>query len=118
MGLLAFSPLATGMLTGKYSNGELPEGSRRTLNNNLSGRYTPKSAPICERYNALAREHDLHPAHMALAFCLSRPFMTSAIIGATSVEQLTTNLAAADVTLSEEVMKGIHEIYLDHPIPM
>jgi len=118
MGLLAFSPLATGMLTGKYSNGEIPEGSRRTLNRDLSGRYTQKSAPICERYNALAREHDLHPAHMALAFCLSRPFMTSAIIGATSVEQLTTNLAAADVTLSDEVMKGIHDIYLDHPIPM
>ncbi len=118
MGLLAFSPLATGMLTGKYSDGEIPEGSRRTLNKDLSGRYTQKSAPICERYNALAREHDLHPAHMALAFCLSRPFMTSAIIGATSVEQLTTNLAAADVTLSDEVMKGIHDIYLDHPIPM
>jgi len=118
VGLLAYSPLAASMLTGKYSDGLIPEGSRRTLNDNLFGRYTEKSAPICERYVALAREHDMQPAHMALAFCLSRPFMTSAIIGATSMEQLKMNLVAASVTLSDELKQGIYDIYYDHPIPM
>ncbi len=118
MGLLSFSPLAAGMLTGKYSDGKIPEGSRRSMNDKLGGRYTDKSAPICERYVSLAREHGMHPSHLALAFCLSRPFMTSAIIGATTIEQLETNLAATDITLSEELVKGIHDIYLDYPIPM
>ena len=76
------------------------------------------SAPVCERYMALAKEHDLHPAQMALAFCLSRPFMASAIIGATTMEQLKTNIAAASITLSDEVKQGIFDIYSDYPIPM
>lgn len=118
VGLLAFSPLGAGMLSGKYSNGGLPEGSRRSMNANLSGRYTERSAPVCEKYVTLAREHGLHPAQMALAFCLSRPFMTSAIIGATTMDHLKTNLAAASLTLDDEVMACIHEIYQMHPVPM
>ena len=118
VGLLAFSPLGAGMLSGKYSNGGLPEGSRRSMNANLSGRYTERSAPVCEKYVSLAREHGLHPAQMALAFCLSRPFMTSAIIGATTMDHLKTNLAAASLTLDDEVMAGIHKIYQMHPVPM
>jgi len=73
---------------------------------------------VCELYVALAKEHDLHPAQLALAFCLSRPFMASAIIGATTMEQLKTNLAAADVTFTEEMKQGIQDIYQDYPMPM
>lgn len=118
VGLLAFSPLGAGMLSGKYSGGAIPEGSRRTLNERLGGRYSEHSAPVCERYVALAQEHGLHPAQMALAFCLTRPFMTSVIIGATSMEQLKTNLESTQVVLSDELMQSIQAIYRDSPIPM
>lgn len=118
VGLLTYSPLAAGMLSGKYSDGEVPEGSRRSMNDALGGRYSERSAQVCNRYVALAREHGLDPSQMALAFCLSRPFMTSTIIGATTMDQLRNNLAAASLELSDEVKAGIHAIYLDHPVPM
>jgi len=118
IGLLAFSPLAAGMLSGKYDKGAMPDGSRRSMNNNLSGWYTPKSAPVCELYTALAKEHSLNPAQMALAFCLSRPFMASAIIGATTMEQLKTNIASASLTLSDEVKQGIFELYSAQAMPI
>ncbi len=118
VGLLAFSPLAAGMLTGKYDNDVIPEGSRRTFAKDLTGRLSEKSKPALNRYIALAREHGLEPAQMALAFCMTRPFMTSVIFGATSMDQLKTNLGAADLELSEEVLQGIADIYRDYPIPM
>ena len=118
VGLLAFSPLAAGMLSGKYADGNTPEGSRRSLNSNLGGRYTPQSSPVCNRYVALANEHGMDPSQMALAFCIARPFMASAIIGATTMEQLKINLGAVDVELNEEVREAIQAIYREHPIPM
>lgn len=118
VGLLAFSPLGAGMLSGKYRNGAMPEGSRRTMNDNLSGRYTERSKLVCERYNALAEAHGLAPAEMALAFCLTRPFMASVIIGATTMEQLKTNLGSVDVQLSDELKRDIQAVYAEHPIPM
>lgn len=118
VGLLAYSPLAAGMLSGKYEGGEIPDGSRRSMNAVLGGRYSERSAPVCQRYVDLAREHGLDPSQMALAFCLSRPFMTSVIIGATTMEQLRNNIGAASLELGEEVRAGIHELYLDHPVPM
>ncbi|NND92780.1 MAG: aldo/keto reductase [Granulosicoccus sp.] len=118
VGLLAFSPLGAGMLSGKYTDGIVPAGSRRSLNDNLSGRYTPRSQPVCELYVALARDHGLEPAQMALAFCLSRPFMTSVIIGATTMEQLRMNLGAATVVLGDELKAEIQKIYEQNPIPM
>ncbi len=118
VGLLAFSPLAAGMLTGKYSDGAMPEGSRRTMNMNLGGRYTDASEPVCNKYVSLAKEHGVDPAQMALAFCTSRPFMASAIIGATTMEQLKTNVEAAQLSLSDELKAGIQELYRLHPIPM
>lgn len=118
VGLLAFSPLACGMLTGKYDNDTIPEGSRRSINDNLTGRLTDKSIPAMNRYIALAREHALDPAQMALAFCMTRPFMASVIFGATSMEQLKNNLKAAELVLSDEVMAGIAEIHREYPIPM
>lgn len=118
VGLLAFSPLAAGILSGKYMDGAKPAGSRRTLNDNLSGRFTPRSEPVSQRYIKLAQEHGLEPAPMALAFCLTRPFMTSAIIGATTMGQLESNLSAVKLTLTDELLEGIQAIYEDHPVPM
>lgn len=118
VGLLAFSPLACGMLTGKYDNNAIPVGSRRSLNENLTGRLSEKSEPAMNRYIALARKHELDPAQMALAFCMTRPFMASVIYGATTMDQLKNNLEAANLTLSEEVMTGIADIHRDFPIPM
>lgn len=118
VGLLAFSPLAAGLLTGKYQRGVVPPGSRRSLTPNLGGRYTPHVEPAIDAYLAVAEKHGLDPAQMALAFCLSRPFMTSAIIGATSMEQLKTDIGAADLTLSDAAMADIAETYRAFGMPM
>jgi aryl-alcohol dehydrogenase-like predicted oxidoreductase len=118
VGLLAYSPLAAGLLTGKYLDGARPEGSRLTKNNDLGGRYQPHQEPAVRAYVDLAAEHGLDPAQMALAFCLTRPFMTSVIIGATTMAQLKTDIAAADLTLSEEVMNGIRRIHRLYPAPI
>ena len=118
VGLLAFSPLACGMLTGKYDNDATPDGSRRSMNNDLTGRLSEKSRPAMNRYVALARDHGLDPAQMALAFCMTRPFMASVIFGATSMAHLKNNLKAAELELSDEVMTGIADIYSDYPLPM
>jgi aryl-alcohol dehydrogenase-like predicted oxidoreductase len=118
VGLLAWSPLAAGLLTGKYEQGAMPPGSRATINAGLGGRMSAHSAPAASAYVALAREHGLDPAQMALAFCASRPFMGSVILGATTPAQLRADLGAADVTLSPEVMAGIAAIHRRLPIPM
>ena len=115
VGLLAYSPLAAGFLTGKYQGGVRPAGSRGALNPNLSGRINPWSEPAVAAYLALARRHGLDPAQMALAFCASRPFMASVLVGATSIEQLSNNLDAALLTLSPEVMADIAAIRRDYP---
>ncbi|MCJ8148037.1 aldo/keto reductase [Shinella sedimenti] len=118
IGLLAYSPLAAGLLTGKYLDGAKPEGSRLTKNGDLGGRYQPLQEPAVRAYVDLAHKHRLDPAQMALAFCLTRPFMASVIIGATAMEQLKTNIGAKDVTLSEEVLDGIARIHRLHPAPI
>jgi aryl-alcohol dehydrogenase-like predicted oxidoreductase len=118
VGLLAYSPLAAGLLTGKYLDGARPEGSRLTKNGDLGGRYQPHQEPAVRAYVELAKENGIDPAQMALAFCLTRPFMASVIIGATSMEQLKTDIAAADLTLSADVMNGIRRIHRLYPAPM
>lgn len=118
IGLLAYSPLAAGLLSGKYLDGARPAGSRLSINGDLGGRYTPHQEPAVAAYAALAREHGLDPAQMAIAFCLTRPFMASAIIGATSIEQLKNDLGAADVTLSQDVMNGIRRLHRLYPAPI
>ncbi|MFT4158386.1 aldo/keto reductase [Shinella sp.] len=118
IGLLAYSPLAAGLLTGKYLDSARPEGSRLTKNGDLGGRYQPLQEPAVRAYVELAREHGLDPAQMALAFCLTRPFMASVIIGATTMEQLKTDIGAKDVALSAEVMNGIRRIHRLYPAPM
>ncbi len=118
VGLLAFSPLAAGLLTGKYEGGAVPPGSRRSLNDTLGGRINEWSGAPVTAYVSLAREHGLDPAHLALAFCASRPFMGSIIIGATTMDQLETDLAAADVTLGAEILEKIASIRRGLPQPM
>ncbi|MEZ5811014.1 MAG: aldo/keto reductase [Rhizobiaceae bacterium] len=118
VGLMAFSPLATGMLSGKYAGGKIPAGSRRSMREALNGRWNDYSIVALDKYLAVAAKHGLDPAQMALAFCLTRPFMTAAIIGATSMEQLKTDIGAADLTLSDEVMADIQAVYRAHPLTM
>ena len=117
VGLLAFSPLAAGLLTGKYQNGAVPEGSRMSLNGNLGGRKGARAFEAVEAYLAVAREHGLDPTQMALAWCLTRPFMGSAIFGATTLAQLDLALGAADVELSDEVLRDIDRAHRAHPMP-
>lgn len=118
VGLLAFSPLAAGLLSGKYADGSIPEGSRRTLGNDLNGRLSEHSQPALDGYLDIARKHNLPAAQLALAFCIERPFMASTIIGATSMEQLEVNLGAAEVSLSEEIRSDIAAVYRKYPVPM
>ncbi|WP_075290317.1 aldo/keto reductase [Pararhizobium arenae] len=118
VGLLAYSPLAAGLLTGKYLGGRKPAGTRLSINGDLGGRYTPHQEPAVSAYVELAKKHGIDPGQMALAFCLTRPFMASAIIGATTMGQLKDNIGAADLKLSEDVMRGIAEIHRAHPMPI
>ena len=106
MPLLAFSPLAAGILSGKYAGDVTPEGSRRSLNANLSGRITPQVFAATAAYLEIAARHGLDPCQMAIAFCLHRPFPVVPIIGATSVAQLAVNLGG-DMVLSDEVLAEI-----------
>ncbi len=118
VGLLAYSPLAAGLLTGKYQNGVIPEGSRRSIGPELGGRYTPHVEPAIDAYLQVAARHGLDPTQMAIAFCLTRPFMTSAIIGATSMDQLKTVISAKDVTLSQDVLSDIDKARRRFPMPI
>ncbi|MDW4496632.1 aldo/keto reductase [Sulfitobacter sp. D35] len=115
--LLAFSPLAAGLLTGKYQDGAVPKGSRMSLNDTLGGRKSERAFPAVAAYLDIARRHGLDPVHMALAWCAGRPFMGSVIFGATSLEQLETALGAVDVTLSDAVLDEIDTAHRAHPMP-
>ncbi|MCG7372462.1 NADP(H)-dependent aldo-keto reductase [Pseudomonas luteola] len=116
-GLLAYSPLAFGMLTGKYANGARPEHARLTLFSRFTRYNNPETMRATEQYVQLAKQHGLDPAQMALAYVTSRPFVTSNIIGATSLEQLQSNLDSTNLTLSEEVVAGIEAIHKIQPNP-
>lgn len=111
IGLLAYSPLAAGALTGKYLGGQLPAGTRGAIAGS-SYRSNELTEPAIRAYMALADKHGLDISQMAIAFCLTKPFMTSVIIGATSMEQLKIDIAAKDVTLSPEVLEGIQQIFM------
>jgi aryl-alcohol dehydrogenase-like predicted oxidoreductase len=116
-GLLAYSPMAFGMLSGKYANGARPANARITLFSRFSRYTNPQAEAACERYVALAHEHGLDPAQMALAFVTSRPFVTSNIIGATSLEQLSSNLASSELALPPELLQAIEDIHRQQPNP-
>lgn len=117
VGLLAYSPLAQGYLTGKYLDGARPEGARTTLFKRGQRYETPGAEPAIRRYVALAREFGLDPAQLALAFVNSRPFVNANIIGATSMEQLKTDIGSINVKITPELEERINAIHLDHCNP-
>jgi len=115
--LLAYTPLAAGLLSGKYAGDVTPEGTRRALNANLGGRITARVWEAVSAYLGIANDHGLDPVQMAIAFVMSRPFPVIPIIGATSLKQLDTVLGAADLTLSQEVLDDIEAAHKAHPMP-
>ncbi|MFO7593256.1 MAG: NADP(H)-dependent aldo-keto reductase [Pseudomonadota bacterium] len=116
-GLLAYSPLGFGMLSGKYLDGAQPKGARLTRWPDYDRYSNAQALAATAEYVALARKHGLEPAQMALAYVNSRSFLTSNIIGATTMEQLKANIDSINVTLSDEVLEGIEAIHTRHPNP-
>jgi len=115
--LLAYSPLGQGYLSGKYEAGALPPGSRKTLFARL-GRYEKGNGQrAISAHVEVARRHGLDPAQMAIAFTVSRPFVASTIIGATTMAQLKTDIEAAGLKLSDAVVADIEQVHLDYPNP-
>jgi aryl-alcohol dehydrogenase-like predicted oxidoreductase len=117
VGLLAYSPLGFGVLTGKFLDGARPPEARLVR----WSRFARYSGEVAERattaYVAIAREHGLDPAQMALAFVNRQRFVTSTLIGATTSVQLETNLASVDVRLSDEVIQAVEALHRAHPNP-
>lgn len=119
VGLLAYSPLAMGVLTGKYENGARPEGSRMQLFGNYFTKYIAGPVmDVVDQYVAIARRHGLDPAVMAHAFVNRQPFTTSNIIGATSTGQIKTALESVDTVLSGEVLEDIAAVHGRYPHPL
>ena len=117
VGLLAYSPLGFGMLTGKYAEGA-PADSRLGLYGDWFTRYSNKpSIDAVSKYIKLAREYSITPTQLALAFVNSRPFLTSNIIGATKMSQLEENIDSIEVSLNTEILEAIEEIHVSNPNP-
>lgn len=115
--LLAYSPLATGLLSGKYAGDVIPEQTRRSVIPDLGGRITPQVFPAVAAYLGVAAEFGLDPCQMALAFCRANPVPVIPILGATNLDQLRTNLGAIGLTLSPEVLAAIADVRRDYPVP-
>lgn len=116
VGLLAYSPLGFGVLTGKYLDGA-PAAARMSLWPHYDRYSKAPGVAATRRYVHVAREHGIDPAQMALAYVNSRPFLTSTIIGATTMDQLRSNIASIDLALSEDVLAEIEAIHAEHPNP-
>ncbi len=117
VGLLAYSPLAFGALSGKYLNNQKPEGARLTLFERFNRYLNPQATNATEAYVNLAKKNDLDPSQMALSYVSSRPFLTSNIIGATSMEQLKMDIESINIELSDDVIKDIESIHEKIPNP-
>jgi aryl-alcohol dehydrogenase-like predicted oxidoreductase len=118
VGLLAYSPLAAGILSGKYIDGQKPEGTRASINGDLGGRLQPLQEAPTKAYLEIAARHGIDPSQMALAFCLTRRFMTSVIIGATTMAQLKTDIGSVGVKLSSDVLAEIDKVHRQYPMPL
>ena len=116
-GLLAWSPLATGMISGKYLNGARPEGSRWSISGQSMSRDTKQANEAVKAYMDVADKHGLDVCQMALAFVNQQAFVTANIIGATTMEQLKSNIASIDLELSQDVLDDIESVYRDYPMP-
>lgn len=117
VGLLAYSPLAFGVLSGKYLNGARPAGARITLYERFARYNSPQAEKATAAYVRLAQEHGYDPAQLALAFINSRPFVTSNLISATTLEQLRSNLDSIHLQLCEDLLEEIEAIHTDQPNP-
>jgi len=115
--LLAYSPLAFGVLSGKYLDGKLPAGSRMAITDRFTRYKNQYAQAAIAAYVALAKEHGIDPVHMALAFVNTRQFMTANIIGATTMEQLKHNIDSLSVDLSDELLAGISDIHQQYSNP-
>jgi aryl-alcohol dehydrogenase-like predicted oxidoreductase len=118
VGLLAYSALAAGALSGKYLDGKIPAGTRGELAKGATYRNNPHSEPAIRAYIDVAKKHGLDVCQMGLKFALDRPFMTSVIIGATNMEQLKTDIEAKDITLGQDVIDDINNVYRQFPRPI
>ena len=116
-GLLAYSPLGFGVLTGKYLHGASPAGARLTLYPDYTRYSSPQALSATEKYVELAHAHGLNPTQMALAYVNSRHFLTSTIIGATSMEQLKINIGSIEVHLADETLDEVEAIHTQYPNP-
>jgi aryl-alcohol dehydrogenase-like predicted oxidoreductase len=119
VGLIGYSPLASGTLTGKYGEKPAPiPGSRSDGSPSFVSRLlSPARHQAIAAYADLARAHGLEPAHMALAFAAQQPFMASVLMAASTADQLASNLGAIDVTLPKDVTQAINAIHDAHPNP-
>lgn len=117
VGLLAYSPLGFGMLSGKYEYNARPENARITMFDSYRRYCTPEGIAATTEYVQLAKESGFDPAQMALAFVNSRPFVTSNLIGATTMQQLQDNVASINIHLSDDVLNEIQAIHTCHPNP-
>jgi aryl-alcohol dehydrogenase-like predicted oxidoreductase len=119
LGLLAYSPMAFGILSGKYRNGKIPENSRLQLFPRMTRYNSEESLKATELYATIADKYGLSLAQMSLAFVTDQPFVTSNIIGATTMAQLRENIASADLSLSKEILEDIDQVHkqFSNPAP-
>tara|TARA_B100000965_G_scaffold342734_1_gene312097 strand:+ start:323 stop:1360 length:1038 start_codon:yes stop_codon:yes gene_type:complete len=118
IGLLAYSPLASGYLSGKYRNNKMPKNSRIALDPDFWTRYKkPNMSIAVDAYYEIAKKYNLDFAQMSLKFCEIQPFMNSVIIGATTMQQLKTDIESVNVKLTNEIIKEINEVQKIYPNP-
>ena len=117
-GLLAYSPLACGYLSGKYRNNQLPKNSRMERDSDFWTRYAkPNTGKAVEAYYKIAKKHNLDLTQMSLKFLEIQPFVTSVIIGATTMEQLKTNIESVNINLTEDIITEINDVQKIYPNP-
>lgn len=117
IGYLAYSPLGFGQLSGKYLDDPKPKNARVTLFPNYKRYHNEQSFKATRAYNEIAKKYDISLTQMALAFVNQQPFMTSNIIGCTSVDQLKENIGSIDITLTKEILKEIEQVHIKFPNP-
>ena len=117
LGLLAYSPLAFGMLSGKYLGGKRPDKARLTLYSRFTRYLNAQGEAATAAYQAIAHKYDVELSQMALAYVNSRPFLSSNIIGATTMEQLADNIASIQLTLSDELIGDIESVHSEFTYP-
>ena len=118
IGLLAYSPLASGYLTGKYRNNQMPKNSRLERDGDFWTRYDkPNTNKAVDAYYTIAKKNNIDFTQMSIKFCEIQPFVTSVIIGATTMDQLKTNIESVNINLSEKVINEINEVQNIYPNP-